>query len=236
MLPLLGSAGCEVRGTEGSYARLLRMTSSGWEQRGGGVPRKLLLGGREPMLLLRGGEGDQGDREELDAGKGWEGKAGEACRGGDSDAAAAAAAAIAVGMDKLEARVASFSGGFPMDLWPLTPDRLARSGFYHSPTDDHPDRAACHSCHVALHSWEQLDHPSMQHLRWARGDCEFIRETCGDLLAIMASHPLASPDMLRPPPPFSRCIAMSIRPNETASLDKAASSPPLLRPVRISLE
>jgi hypothetical protein len=59
-----------------------------------------------------------------------------------------------LGMADEVARALSFQLPFPFArLHPLNPAKLAAAGFYHYPTRALPDRAACFSCGLALHSW-----------------------------------------------------------------------------------
>ena len=64
-----------------------------------------------------------------------------------------------------EARLASFRE-FPLKrLFPLTAERLASAGFVHAPDKHCADRCVCVSCGLALHAWQRLDDPVLEHLR-----------------------------------------------------------------------
>lgn len=52
---------------------------------------------------------------------------------------------------------------------PLTRRKLARAGFFHYPTQNSPDNAACFLCHRSLDGWEKGDDPLVEHLKHSPG-------------------------------------------------------------------
>ncbi|CAF1058543.1 unnamed protein product [Adineta ricciae] len=65
-------------------------------------------------------------------------------------------------------------------LWPhsayqwLTPENMAKAGFYYSPLKDNDDRALCFACTVTLVCWESSDSPWTEHGRHSP-NCPFIK-------------------------------------------------------------
>ncbi|KAJ2162537.1 hypothetical protein GGF46_000540 [Coemansia sp. RSA 552] len=58
--------------------------------------------------------------------------------------------------------------------WNLTPDKLARAGFYFTPGLPGDDTATCAFCGYALTEWEPDDDPNAEHARRS-ADCLFFR-------------------------------------------------------------
>ncbi|KAJ2401355.1 hypothetical protein GGI23_001449, partial [Coemansia sp. RSA 2559] len=58
--------------------------------------------------------------------------------------------------------------------WKVTPDKLARAGFYFTPEWEGDDTATCAFCGYALAEWEPDDDPDAEHARRAP-DCLFFR-------------------------------------------------------------
>ncbi|CAF3669589.1 unnamed protein product, partial [Adineta steineri] len=65
-------------------------------------------------------------------------------------------------------------------LWPhaafrwLSPESMAKAGFYYSPLKDNDDRALCFACTVTLVCWEPSDSPWTEHGRHSP-NCPFIK-------------------------------------------------------------
>ncbi|XP_067856220.1 baculoviral IAP repeat-containing protein 5.1-like isoform X2 [Heptranchias perlo] len=63
--------------------------------------------------------------------------------------------------------------------WPFTencqctPEKMAKAGFLHCPTENEPDIAACFFCLKELESWEPDDNPWMEHQRHSPA-CAFL--------------------------------------------------------------
>lgn len=70
-----------------------------------------------------------------------------------------------------ENRLKSFSKDWPHTR--LSPEKLARSGFYHTPTPQHPDRCICFICESALYNWDPDDDPWEEHCKWYP-NCPFV--------------------------------------------------------------
>ena len=69
---------------------------------------------------------------------------------------------------------------FPVELLsPVSPQRLARAGFYYCPDAAHEDRCVCFCCNRALHSWSPEDDVVYEHCRWSP-DCTFVQELLMD--------------------------------------------------------
>ncbi|XP_056432535.1 baculoviral IAP repeat-containing protein 5a [Gadus chalcogrammus] len=73
----------------------------------------------------------------------------------------------------LENRLKTFMG------WPFeegcacTPEKMARAGFLHTPSDNCPDVAKCFFCLKELEGWEPEDDPAAEH-RSHSSKCPFI--------------------------------------------------------------
>lgn len=94
---------------------------------------------------------------------------------------------IAQQVSKRRASNASSKG--PKSLkWPhkfLSPEELARAGFFHYPSQDSPDNTACFLCRRSLDGWEKGDDPLVEHLKHSP-DCGWaivatIEKQDGDL-------------------------------------------------------
>jgi hypothetical protein len=71
-------------------------------------------------------------------------------------------------------RLASFHSWPRVASATVTPQKLARAGFYHDPTAEHPDRCTCFSCAASLVSWEPTDDPLEEHKKHSK-HCDFLR-------------------------------------------------------------
>ncbi|KAJ2770359.1 hypothetical protein IWQ57_002697 [Coemansia nantahalensis] len=80
--------------------------------------------------------------------------------------------------DDVGLRQATFdAGGWPhagRANWHVTPDRLARAGFYYTPEWPGDDTATCAFCGYALAEWEPDDDPTREHARRS-AECLFFR-------------------------------------------------------------
>jgi hypothetical protein len=82
---------------------------------------------------------------------------------------------------------------FPVEaLSPVSPQRLARAGFYYCPDAAHEDRCICFCCNRALHSWSPEDDVVYEHCRWSP-DCSFVQELLMDNI-MPAVDPTATAD------------------------------------------
>ncbi|XP_046557212.1 baculoviral IAP repeat-containing protein 2-like [Haliotis rubra] len=74
-------------------------------------------------------------------------------------------------------RLATFS------KWPeestVSPEDLARAGFYHEPQDTKPDRVKCGYCRGKVYGWQAGDDPWMEHAR-CFPTCPYIRLCLGE--------------------------------------------------------
>lgn len=72
-------------------------------------------------------------------------------------------------MNTEERRLQSFRGRWPHDQnrFFATPVKLAKSGFYHNPTDNFPDRVVCFCCGIALVHWNPTHDPWTEHTKRA---------------------------------------------------------------------
>ncbi|KAK2160670.1 hypothetical protein LSH36_128g04003 [Paralvinella palmiformis] len=70
-------------------------------------------------------------------------------------------------------RLASYSD------WPFgedcscTPEKMAKAGFFHCPTENEPDLVKCYVCLKELDGWEPSDDPWLEHKRHS-GKCPFL--------------------------------------------------------------
>ncbi|KAJ2540481.1 hypothetical protein EV175_006229, partial [Coemansia sp. RSA 1933] len=78
--------------------------------------------------------------------------------------------------------------------WNVTPDKLARAGFYFTPEWAGDDTATCAFCGYALAEWEPDDDPDAEHARRAP-DCLFFRltEAQGSSVRSPEKPPVKSP-------------------------------------------
>lgn len=53
-------------------------------------------------------------------------------------------------------------------------EKMAKAGFYHTPTTDYPDCVTCYACMKELDGWEQNDDPLKEHQKHSSG-CPFIK-------------------------------------------------------------
>ena len=113
-----------------------------------------------------GRDGDDGDEQ------GARDSAGTAPRAGSAREAGEARAQPEPPLLASESeRLATFRAFPPESLFPLTAQRLAAAGFAHSPdaaAGPDSDRCVCTSCHLALHQWQRMDDPALEHLRHHR--------------------------------------------------------------------
>ncbi|RDD39462.1 Baculoviral IAP repeat-containing protein 5.2-B [Trichoplax sp. H2] len=53
-------------------------------------------------------------------------------------------------------------------------EKMAKAGFYHTPTSDYPDCVTCFACMKELDGWEQNDDPFQEHEKHS-SKCPFIQ-------------------------------------------------------------
>ena len=53
-------------------------------------------------------------------------------------------------------------------------EKMAKAGFYHTPTTDYPDCVTCFACMKELDGWEQNDDPFQEHQKHS-SSCPFIK-------------------------------------------------------------
>ena len=67
-----------------------------------------------------------------------------------------------------------------------TPEQLARSGFFHQPLPNQPDRVICFKCGVVVFDWLPSDDPDVTHYRWSKHykgiGCIHVRVNCAETL------------------------------------------------------
>ncbi|KAJ1735749.1 hypothetical protein LPJ61_000401 [Coemansia biformis] len=95
-----------------------------------------------------------------------------------ADASAAEWQKVAELRDDVDVRRATFeAGGWPhagRADWHVTPEKLARAGFYYTPEWPGDDTATCAFCGYALAEWEPDDDPNSEHARRS-AECLFFR-------------------------------------------------------------
>ncbi|KAK5604386.1 hypothetical protein CRENBAI_018386 [Crenichthys baileyi] len=82
------------------------------------------------------------------------------------------------GMDVLTARFFAYNKMYSYDLreqsfadWPFreecncTPEKMAKAGFVHCPSENEPDVAGCFFCLIELEGWEPDDDPWAEHAK-----------------------------------------------------------------------
>ncbi|KAJ1979381.1 GTP-binding nuclear protein gsp1/Ran [Dimargaris xerosporica] len=84
---------------------------------------------------------------------------------------------VAVSRRLEDARVATFGNWWPhegKDGWKVTVRKMAKSGYYYSPSAESPDAASCPYCGLSMDYWEPNDDPKKEHRKRSPG-CLFFQ-------------------------------------------------------------
>ncbi|XP_014847587.1 PREDICTED: baculoviral IAP repeat-containing protein 5.1-A-like [Poecilia mexicana] len=103
-------------------------------------------------------------------------------------------------VDVLTTRYMTFDKMYSHDLreqsfrdWPFreecncTPEKMAKAGFVHCPSDNEPDVACCFFCLIELEGWEPDDDPWFEHIKRSPA-CGFLSMKKADFTELTVSE------------------------------------------------